>query len=73
MDTVRKFTHKGQCFEIKIAFQNNEWHLKVFVNGKPFQVDGFVSDEAQQDAAHQSIFDPKQELANVIEGEIKKL
>ena len=45
---------------------------KVFVDGKPIQVDGFVGHEVQKDAGHYSIADPRQVIADALEEHIKR-
>ena len=71
METVRAFQHDGRSFEIKMISDHEEWHLKVFVDGKPIQVDGFVSHEVQQDAGHYGIGDPRQVIVDALEEHIK--
>ena len=71
METVKEFQHDGRSFEIKMISDHEQWHLKVFVDGQPIQVDGFVSHEVQQDTDHYSIADPRQVIADALEEHIK--
>ena len=71
LETVRAFQHDGRSFEIKMIIDHEEWHLKVFVDGKPIQVDGFVSHGVQQDAGHYGIGDPRQVIVDALEEHIK--
>ena len=72
MQTIKEFKHDGHCFEIKMITDREGWHLKVFVDAMPIQVDGFVSHEVQQDASHYSIADPRQVIADALEEHIKQ-
>lgn len=67
MHTVKSFDHDGRKFEIKMVSDIDGWHLKVFVDGKPTKVDGSVSHEVQQDAAHYEIGDPRKVIADALE------
>lgn len=67
MHTVKSFDHDGRKFEIKMVSNIDGWHLKVFVDGKPTKVDGSVSHEVQQDAAHYEIGDPRKVIADALE------
>ena len=71
METVKEFEHDGRSFEIKVISDHEQWHLKVFVDGQPIQVDGFVSHELQQDAGLYSIADPRKVIADALEEHIK--
>ncbi|WP_324754028.1 hypothetical protein [Roseovarius sp. Pro17] len=71
MHTVKTFDHEGRSFEIKMVSDGDGWHLKVFVDGKPTKVDGGVSHEVQQDAAHYEFGDPRRIIADALEDFIK--
>ena len=71
MPTVKTFDHEGRSFEINMFSDGDGWHLKVFVDGKPTKVDGSVSHEVQQDAAHYEIGDPRKIIADALEDFIK--
>ena len=71
MHTVKTFDHEGRSLEIKMASDGDGWRLKVFVDGTPTSVDGSVSHEVQQDAAHHEIGDPRRIIADAMEDFIK--
>ena len=55
----------------RLIADEDGWHLKVFVDGKPARVVGSVSHEIQQDAAHYDIGDPREIIADALEEYIK--
>jgi hypothetical protein len=71
LHTVQTFDHEERSFEIKMVSDGDGWHLKVFVDGKLTKVDGTVSHEVQQDAAHYEIGDPRKIIADALEEFIK--
>ena len=71
LHTIKKFKFDGHLFEIKMITDEDGWNLKVFVDGKPTRVDGSVSHEVLQDAAHYKVGDPREIIVDALEKHIK--
>lgn len=72
METVKEFHHNGRSFKVKMVYDGNEWRLKVFMDGKPLDVDGNISDETVQDGQSAGFGDLRKVIADALEEHIRQ-